>query len=203
MKILIAIMSCARDKQYHQRARETWLKNSPVDYKFVLGSQTPLKSDELSLNAPDDYWGLKLKVKELFRYALEHEYDYVFKCDIDTYVYIPRLLKSGFENYDWSGYGQPYGGSGYWVSRRSMEYLVNDTLDYDKREGEDWWAFRILSGKHLVSHQDSRYHSLTNEGPSPENEIITSHWYSDGDRAVHSKERLALIPVYHTIAQKI
>src|SRR5208282_981749 len=87
-----------------------------------------LEPDELALNAPDGYMYLTHKVKEAFRWAVAHNYDYVFRCDTDTFINIPRLLASWFEKFDYMGRqlgvpkvnGYCYGGPGFFVNRKAL-----------------------------------------------------------------------------------
>jgi hypothetical protein len=205
VRILIGILSCKRDQEYHQQARETWLKNCPVDYKFFMGSST-IELDEIKVEAPDSSKRLYKKIQKIVRYAVEQDYDFLFKCDVDTYVHVPRLLKSGFEKHDFSGYNGAYGGSGYWLSRRAMQVLL-DSPSIDWCPTEDGWVYHSLVNKGILPFQDKRYHSLTSEGPTSENDIITVHWYSDHsynpERVIRSKERLSLIPAYYEKAKDI
>lgn len=201
---IVLILSCGRDRQYHQQARNTWLKDK-IDYKFILGdSEYNAQPDELIVQAGDGYWQVASKIKKAFEYAHTENYSHVFKCDIDTYCYIPRLLNSRFEQYDWIGNGMPYGGSGYWLSQKAIEVLLDKPTD--RREGEDYWVARNLRVSGFEPFQDKRYWSYSNLGPEPNNDLITSHWYSErgfdssGDRIIKSKERLDLIPILHSKA---
>ena len=216
MKILIAIVSCRRDRTYHQLVRDTWLKDQQVDYKFFLGvdqpgtDKLPLAEDEVFLNVSDRYTGIRDKVEKMFDWARPQDYDYVFKCDTDTFVHVPRLLKSGYEQHDWTAYQCNYGGSGYWLSKKAIEMLSKIKVVHFR---EDGWVGSTLIQQGLTPFQDYRYHSDTNEGPSPANNFITNHWYSDHnavgadgrkyDRYIGSQERLSLFPKHHEEAQKI
>lgn len=218
MKVLIGILSCNRDQSFEQQARDTWLKdtcNYPyVDFKFFIGRECKkCFEDEVPVEAPDHYRGMKRKVQKMLEWCYDRDYDFLFKCDVDTYCHIPRLMKSGFEVFDYVGYGTvPYGGSGYWLSRRAITFLVNEIRgnDQDTRFGqcEDWWVDEILRANGLEPHQDSRYHSLTNEGPNPNNDFITVHQYSEHklyekERIISPQERLEQIPKYYRIAKTI
>jgi hypothetical protein len=199
MRVLIGILTCKRDREYEQLIRDTWLRRCSVDYGFFLGQErTPAKAtDEVILNCPDGR-GIRdavPKTKALIQYAWDNNYDYLFKCDIDTYVHVPRLLSSGFEKYDWSGYGQPYGGSGYWLSRKAMQPLLDKEII---SECEDWWVAEHLIAAGFTPHQDARYHSKTRLGPQPDNDLITSHLYVDGQNIINWKERMNMIREYHS-----
>lgn len=180
MKTLIAVLSCERDRWAHDQARQTWLKSCPVDYRFFVGIESfATHDDEVKLNEPDASGTLKMRA--VFQRALEQDYDYLFKCDIDTYVHVPRLLKSGFEQHDWVANGnplRPYGGSGYWLSRKALVLLQQGSDQNTARPyNEDWWVGDNLRKFGLTPHIDKRYHSDTGEGPRKSNDLITSHWY--------------------------
>lgn len=108
MRLLIAVKSCLRDKNNgsHQAIRDTWAKYLPPDVDlrfFVGGERTTLEPDEVYVSAPDDYWSLPLKTREIARYAVKNQYDFTFLCDTDTYVWPAKLLKCGFEEHDYCG----------------------------------------------------------------------------------------------------
>jgi hypothetical protein len=181
-----------------------------VDYRIVLGREEENSSpDELILDTPDNDRTALGKVKHLIQYALDNGYDYLFKCDIDSYVHVPRLLSSGFEQYDYSGYGGPplYGGSGYWLSRRAMQIAQRTKIA--ELIFEDHWTGRALAAEGILPHQDPRYHSLTKEGPSPSNDFISVHWYADwkgseqNSRHIQGMERLSMMEEYFAVAQGI
>lgn len=199
MRVFIYVMSCERHREFHQQARETWLKDCPVDYKFFMGGPLrPIAPDEFIGDVPDATRNAAQKTYRAAEYALKNGYDYMFKCDIDTYVHVPRLLKSGFENADWTANNNSYGGSGYWVSRRAMEQL--DPMPV--WGGEDHWLTKTLRDKGLVPVQDHRYNSNTDEGPRPDNDIITVHPYGTDAKQIRAAQRLARIRAYHEPWQK-
>jgi len=184
--------------------RNTWLKGTEIDYAFFLGNGTKSESkDEIVLDAPDDYRRLSRKVWCVFEYAVQNGYDYVFKCDVDTYVHIPRLMKSGFEEHDYLGH---YGGSGYWVSQKAMSLLL--PLELDWADAEDELVFRNLARLGVSATEERRFNSRTSEGPQEDNDIITAHWYSDRDvkpreRIIRTAERFSLIPKYYEKSKSI
>jgi len=154
MKILVAIESCGANRQLHQAQRETWLKDLPahVDYRFFvgglslascLGDSPWLKQDELWLAVDDSYQSLALKTREICRWAMDANYDFLFKVDTDTLVSTVNLLHSSFMYYDYLGghnadvmpvslsncFPEPRiefasGGAGYWLSRRAFSLVA-------------------------------------------------------------------------------
>ena len=116
----------------------------------VIGQASDLKPDEILLpNVPDGYLGLPWKTIESLRWALERDYDYVFRIFVDTYAFPDRLLKCGFEKHDFMGWSFdciscaahpdkthscPLGGCGYWMSRKAMWAAIYYT-DAEKEVG--------------------------------------------------------------------
>lgn len=93
--------------------RQTWGQDVKafsdyVDLRFFYGKPPDktvrLKPDEISLDVPDDYHNLPFKMQAIYKWALQHGYEYIVKADDDTFLYIDRLLRSGFESYDQMGY---------------------------------------------------------------------------------------------------
>jgi hypothetical protein len=189
MKALIAIPSCARDRalQFTQRAL---VEQDGIDYRFFLGAGNCAPAfDEVILPVRDDYWALPAKVRAAFRWALEHEYTHVFKCDRDTFVHVDRLLAAVPVEHDFVGLvGNPGdccgGGAGYWLSRHAMiTYLEN----YDERQPalanyqrlEDWCLFTVLdrASPRLSPVCDRRYWDLRlGPVPDPETNITWNPW---------------------------
>lgn len=147
MKVLIAIVSCNDSRYYPEKTkaqRETWAQDvEGADYKFFFGrgNRTPL-SDEVILDCPDDYQSLNLKTKAILRWADERNYDGVYKCDDDSYVFPKKLLSSGICKYDYAGcyipageiggirYPAFAGGGGYWLSKKAIKLVLSSNLYY-------------------------------------------------------------------------
>jgi hypothetical protein len=181
-KLLIAVKSCQQDadRGYHDAILETWGKrlwevSNDADILFFTGSNHPGFTnfciaydlpETILMDVSDDYNSLPFKTREILRYVLVHrDHDYVFLCDTDTYIVPDLLLKSGFEQYDYSGrFGNspaigtmfPYtdgrgihydachpwaSGMGYFLSRKAAE-IVADTEP-------DLWAEDMYVGASL------------------------------------------------------
>jgi hypothetical protein len=168
MKILIGVMSCESDAANgcHDALRRTWIPHmvAGIDCKIFVGQgNRALTPDEERLDIPDDYAHLPEKSQAMRKWALEHDYDFMFKADRDTYLSPRRLCDSGFERYDYSGHfpmhpqegylpadgknfsdyidGRgvyPYcsGGCGYWTSKRAMEAVVAAPLDWKRLDNK-------------------------------------------------------------------
>src|ERR1700690_2633261 len=110
MRLLIAIKSCKKDKYAgcHDAIRETWGAALPVgvDLLFFMGGDeepSDMLPDERYLSVDDGYWPSTPKMIAIVKYAVREDYDFSLLCDTDTYLDIPGLMKTGFENYDYSG----------------------------------------------------------------------------------------------------
>lgn len=84
--------------------------------------------DETLLDCPDDYASLPLKTRAICKWALEHDFEFVFKCDDDTAVYVDRLVAEIIRmRPEYGGYlngNVISGGPGYILSRRAMKYVA-------------------------------------------------------------------------------
>lgn len=179
MKILIAIHGSHSQPEQMQAQRETWLRDlSGADYKFFLGQPEGDEPDVVYCPCPDGplysdakrihrTWILNQKTEGIVEYALENGYDYVFKCDDDTYVRPGLLLVSGFEQHDYSGFTEKHytretgwyrwaqGGAGYWLSRRAMEAIAEHGLR--TIPAEDFAVGHALAKHGIHPHRDERY----------------------------------------------
>lgn len=182
MKPLIVITSCARDQKAgcHQAIRETWGHNSPIDYRFILGSgNTALHPDELVFDVPDGYSHVSFKTKASHAWAAENGYGHVLQSFTDTYLNLPAILSSDYESYDYVGlfrgckpevefnipdekgrYAYASGGVGYWTSPRATKAIAEAELtDEDPLVAwaEDLWVGTALGKAGIFGHNDSRY----------------------------------------------
>lgn len=160
MKLLIGVESCTRDMRRgdHDVIRSTWgrdVKNARL--LFFVG-QDPYNlycpfQDEVIVDAPDDYDSLTLKTIEIVRFAYEGGYEFLFKVDTDSFLIPDKLMKCGFEQFDYYGLSRPTerigqqffycardrdgidhplekcwpwcsGGYGYHLSRKAMEVIL-------------------------------------------------------------------------------
>ena len=135
--IVVGICSCHGTGDKRKAVRSTWLAHPAQNVEcmfFVGGNRVPEgeEEDTVGLDAPDGYNELPAKVKSFFRYALEnYEFEWLFKCDDDTYLELSRLTSLIDEDYDLIGdamvalRNSPSGGAGYLLKRSMVEKLVN------------------------------------------------------------------------------
>jgi hypothetical protein len=187
MKTLVIIPSCARDRegQHHQSN----LLRGRIDYRFFLGvGHSSPAEDEVILPVRDDYVALPAKVRAAMQWALDHDYDYVFKCDRDTFIHGDRLAKAVPIGEDYVGLvgnegDCAGGGAGYWVSRLAMiTYLTGYSEHQVTLAGwqkcEDWCLKKVLYHNSTIRPLcDRRYWDLRlGSVPDPETNITWNPW---------------------------
>ena len=191
MKLLIAIPTChiysypdasiAASAAHHNGKLEgriqplldtwyqTWLKSyqGDVDLRFFVG-YPPLTGEPAALPnmttlcVPDTYGTLAIKVKEIFLWALERDYDFVLKIDDDTFCWIDRLLESFDDKTNYKGFvaesaDGPYCcGAAYYVSRKAM--LAAAQAPWSSEEwAEDRHVGKVLREAGIKADMDERF----------------------------------------------
>lgn len=190
VRILIGALSGNRPKLAARRksCRRTWftgIGGKPgVDCLFLLGAprlrEPDLRGDELWLPCPDDYDSLPQKTRGFCRWALANvDFEYLFKCDDDTYVCLDRLMRmpAGLDYCGWNVQGRGFasGGGGYLLSRRAAQ-IVADRLT-ERRGPEDLLVGQHLRRAGIALVHDSRFYpfSRLSRAPQPTNAQITGH----------------------------
>lgn len=153
--ILLGIITAHHPSRWWYRvgARNTFLKNSPLDHVYVYG-RPPVpdwpverEKDELWVDCDDRKEHMYYKVQHLCRYALDEGYSYLFRCCDDTQLFPDRIVDAGLESFDYAGnmpckfslggtfktwfrvFDYMHGGTGIWLSRKAMQMIVDDRLD--------------------------------------------------------------------------
>lgn len=123
MRLLFAIKSCLLDldRGFHDPIRNTWAQDiTEGTLRFFVGGpeRTTLFQDEVQLDCPDEYHELPYKTKAILKWALVQQYDFVFLCDTDTLVFVDKLMRSDFDQFDYYGVNsRPWGKSFDYISR--------------------------------------------------------------------------------------
>jgi hypothetical protein len=192
MKALIAIKSCDKHQNLEDLQRRLCFNNSPLEHRFFRGGKPEAQGDVVTLETPDDFNGLPFKVQSMCAWILNQGYERAFFIDTDTYIRPERLLEYPYGyGYDYAGFyvydpcpgAYAVGGSGYWLSSRSMEIVasapfIEDYPDHDSMEpskrGEDLQVCWALQTRNIKCHKDERYRLIT-PGPATHNPYITLH----------------------------
>lgn len=197
---IVLITSCGRDKErgYHDAIRQTWGKNSPVPYRFLLGQGNTAEPDEVVFDTPDDHAHVTSKTKLGHAWACEHGYGHALQVFSDTYVNFKPMLESDFASHHYVGlfrgtspetdnskpdrqgrYNYASGGPGYWVSPEGSAALGAAEIEDVSLLwwAEDLWAGTALGRAGFYGHNDERYR-------------LEATWYLDYVRAGRISTRL-------------
>jgi hypothetical protein len=152
-RIVIGVFTCEHYVDRREACEKTWIADFASDpdvlIVFLRGDETlasphSLEGSTLWCRCPDDYLNLAFKTREFARWAAENiEFEYLFRCDDDTYVY-----RDLFVAYDQNGVdyiGTPVrrefasGGAGYFLSPRAAELVADADFEAkteDRQVGE-------------------------------------------------------------------
>ena len=157
--------------------RETWIKDIPadVDYKFFYGNRLRQdkerrvqrkvelrepSSDEIFLDCGDQYTANPDKMKAICAWALAHGYDYILRCDDDTFIYPDRLLATNWAQFDYVGAGfrtdMFHPGGCMFLSRRAMEFIAQGS---PTGYADDLWIGQLLRDKGIKLANEPTMHN--------------------------------------------
>jgi hypothetical protein len=199
MKWCVVIPSCYKDRIRRVPAQREMLKaqGTKLDVRYFYGAGNTYdgSEDETVLPVRDDWTALPEKCRAMFSWAIEHDYDYVFKTDTDTYIHADRLQKAS-ENIpgDFVGLvgsmitqGIPGdccgGGAGYWLSRLAMVTYLQAYGEFQMKtanwqKNEDWCLYTILHRNSSIRPtHDPRYWDLRlGKIPDERTNITWNEW---------------------------
>lgn len=198
-KILVGICSCVSARNRRDAVRKAWSRYPHQNVKclFFMGGNPSNHIDEqedtIILDVPDGYNDLPAKVFCFFKYALEnYDFDWIFKCDDDTYLDISRLPEIAVDGYDLIGdmlvehRNAPSGGAGYLLSRDIVKKILSQP-NLPSTGAEDVIVGDLVSklgGKSMAS---GRLYMNNVYYPTPDNDMVSSHWCSpDILEAIHT-----------------
>lgn len=142
--MLIAVVTCEKNKDRVQAQLETWVPRANVDVKFFDGK---------TLGVPDDYYLLPHKVRKICEYAVAAGHDRILKLDDDGFV---NWKQFKVIEADYAGIRKPgdyASGGAYWLSRRSMQIVAEHGI-------QDWAEDRgvgVLLARHGIQLTDVPY----------------------------------------------
>jgi hypothetical protein len=164
MKPIILIHTTPQDQKRGivQAIRNTWVHEwgDLIPHRFIYDRTFPFRpiDDEEVFDVEPGYWVMMDKTKAACLWALNRGYTHVFVICSDTYVVVPRLLASGFENHHYSGHradeGHAGGGCGYWLDAVAVRAVIDahSFSDY-----EDRWVGTVLKEAGIKCFHDPRY----------------------------------------------
>jgi hypothetical protein len=200
-KILIAITSAHANADRRRVIRETWLRELPPEVSpvFVLGQGPELpENDLLHLPVPDSRGALPRRTSAFIKHALcSMSFDFLFKCEDDTFVVPKRLQAFATSNLDFVGSTRSFSragtipeGAGIWLSRRAAEILAQTLPPLWGQDGE--WIQHVLKKAGISLTRSSQLIPDSSAWPDSGNNLITCHWV---DGAMMRAIQRALEPV--------
>jgi len=213
-QLIIAIMSCKKHRTNRQKAiRNTWFKDIPPNIQVFFiegGHKAPsrIDGDNIYLECSDKWDDLAVKVHKFYQFCLTNlDFQFIFKCDDDTYVNVDRLMKCGFERHEYMGNlppGKTYyaQGGAYFLSKSSVELIATTHFTSGKRRRwwwggesynhrkyglvknaciEDMMVGSILNEKGVRLHMDERFQNEAYPSPYDNDWQITSHHVDENE----------------------
>lgn len=176
MKIAFVVLTCNSSIDQLRGAMDTWIKDIPDKHSIVLtGSQDmPDQVDDIKIYKPFDraesYDMLVEKMLITYEHMLHQDWDYIFKCDDDTYVNIHKLI--GFINSlqttsVYVGHGQ-YVKDNTWFMCTKEKPVIDPNMhvtSYFAQGGAGYIMSRDVV-KHVVSDKDYIL-NIVNSKPKP------------------------------------
>lgn len=135
-KIIICVLSCAKNENRRKTIRETWLKGCEIEYYFFIGDkESQDKENVINLDCDDGYKGCAEKQLKILEYCYNNiEFDYLFQCDDDTYVVIDKFEQYQFvDNIEYLGFplithkfNYAHGGAGFFLNKNSINKILSN-----------------------------------------------------------------------------
>jgi hypothetical protein len=195
-RLLVAIESAVAFKEKQTLCRNGWIKrfahkHSDVDIFFVVGNGWERvhrdENDIVHVPAVDLYEWLPQKTYHLLKYAVDnYDFDYLYKCDDDTFVHLDRLCDAMY-GHDYvgavrkwiAGDGTYYaeGGAGYLLSRSAVQLAYdNFNLPEPPCGCEDVFVALALKRAGITPMPDSRFNQHEKVVPAKDNDQISCHY---------------------------
>ncbi len=184
VRMLIGVLSAKSGSERREACQSTWSKTKfdNIEILFLIGDEsvsTPVQRDDiLYLPCRDDYESLVQKVRWFTRWACDNrDFEYILKCDDDTFVVIDRLLMTpwsgDFIGYDMGDFAS--GGAGYLLSPHAAK-IVSESIGDSDIGAEDVKVAASLkeAGIHLI--HDEGFRPGHERFPTLFNNIVTNHY---------------------------
>ena len=158
MKILTTILTCSSAQDMADASSSTWVRDIQLPHEYYFyGDSLQSKTMENTWNCePDDgesRFRLPEKTYKMLIKSLQYEWDFLFKCDDDTYVNFDKLiefLKDYDANLDWyigkeivNPFPYAQGGAGYILTRTAVKKCLESLkhfykIQFKNKSAEDY-----------------------------------------------------------------
>lgn len=205
-----------------QHVKHTWARRCTKTFFFSSKTEETIPVINLNLTKPESRMHLWSKMRKIVRYVYQYrnDYDYFYKADDDTYLFVenladelsrrnrdePFMIGHRFRRFQKDGYFS--GGAGYVLSRGALKLLIERAIDkhptcptYDEdKEDVKMSVCGVAVGVKLLDAFDDLRKNKFN-WISPETAFTRSEWLAeDVPPADYEIQRLTRIP---TSAQPI
>lgn len=176
MKILVTILTYSGTNDRGKACKDTWVKTitKPHECYFYGDLKQSQSMENCWCCEPadgEDRYRLGEKTLNMFKKSLEYEWDFLYKCDDDTYLVFPRLVQM-LKKYDskktlYIGHpvANPFcyaqGGAGYVLTRSAVEMCIQNPKPFVEDEGEDHAVGRSLIEQKIFLRHEYKFNSHT------------------------------------------
>lgn len=191
--IIVAVISSPGNTENRRAIRETWASKfvPGIRVLFVVGVDIDgdipeLRGDTVFIPMKESYDKLPIKTRGICNWALNNcKYDYIFKCDDDTYVDLNKLKNFDPQSKDYIGSecrpGVASGGAGYLMSYLAT-MIVSDTMLVATGSEDVEVAKSLYNNSTIRLHNsamfDAAHYARNHKIPLPDNDQITTHYVS-------------------------
>lgn len=100
IKLLVLVISAVKNQKRRDAIRETWAQaKGDIEVRFVssrdtfLNAEKLVHNDILEVDLADEYRLLSSKLLKAFDCVQNLNFEYLLKCDDDTFVDIPKIIR--------------------------------------------------------------------------------------------------------------
>ena len=189
-RIIIGALSGWKYHERRARCLTTWMADGEqvaIRSVFLLGCPTLVEPEltgphYLCLPCPDDYPSLPLRTWNFCRWAMgQPDWDYLLKCDDDSFVCIPRLVvydcqERPYIGAEWKkGVDYGSGGAGYLIDRKAAAIVAEQSAPGPG--AEDVWVGNVLRAAGVRLSIDEKFIPFGSmiHRPAVGNSFITLH----------------------------
>lgn len=215
MKILVAILTHEGTQSNADACAETWVKDiqDPHEYYFYGSKHQSQKMDRTwncEPNEGEERFRLPEKTYKMLVESLNHDWDFLFKCDDDTFVVFDKLIEF-LQNYDPSqdlyigkelgrqGYAQ--GGAGYILTRTAIKKCINSLKylygDKSKNKNAEDYSVGLALRERKINLTHTHLLSTTNPTIAKQNQsVCIDAILKDNKITTHYVEAKTMLKIY-------